>query len=103
MPRSSGVGAGGQPIGGIELEIPVDLVGEEMDAGLGTQLRSARHSAWVGSIPVGLCGALTTTSLVSGRSAAAQPLDVERPAVGLAQLVQGHVRAGRPATSYRLW
>ena len=32
-----------------------------------------------------------------------EPVDVERPAVGLAQLVERHVRAAARPTSHRLW
>ena len=56
---------------------------------------SACHSAGDGSMPVGLCGALTTATRVVGRNDADQALDVEGPAVGLAQLVEGDLGAGR--------
>ena len=69
------VRAGGQPIALVELEEAVDLVGEEVDPALG-ELGGQRASTprADGSIPVGLCGALTTTRRVSGRSCGDQPV-----------------------------
>ena len=57
-------GGGRQPIRLVELEEPVDLVREQVDAGGHRARPSSRPTpAAVGSVPVGLCGALTTTTV----------------------------------------
>ena len=63
-----------------------------------TARRSARPTrAAVGIIPVGLCGALTTTSRVAGvRAASRRGTSSDQPSV-LVQLMEGDVGAGRPA------
>ena len=64
---------------------------------------SARHSAAVGSIPVGLCGALTTTSRVAGRMAAtSRSTSSAQPSASRSSWSETSAPAARP-TSHRLW
>ena len=98
------VGAGGQPVGLVEFEEAVDLVGQEVDAGLAAQLgQGPPVGLRVGSIPVGLCGALTITSRVYGRRLArSRSTSSAQPSASNSSWRVTSAPADR-ATSYRLW
>ena len=97
MPALEGIGAGRQPVGRVELEEAIDLVHEQVARrprpAIATRPSNVARS---GSIPVGLCGALTTMSRVAGVTWRAEQIEVDRPAGVLAQLVERHVGAGGP-------
>ncbi len=64
---------------------------------------SAAHSAAVGIIPVGLCGALTTTRRVAGVSAPSRRgTSSDQPSVSCSSWSVTSAPFARP-TSYRLW
>ena len=95
-PRVQRIGAGRQPVRGIELQEAIDLVDDEVRARLARRSRRAPSNvARSGCMPVGLCGALTTMSRVAGVTCRRRRVHVDRPAVGLAQLVERDVRSGR--------
>ena len=94
-PAVGGVCAGREPVGIVELEEPIDLVHQQERARLLGDATRPSNVARSGSMPVGLCGAFTTTSFVCGVSCR-RPLQVHLPTGIFAELVEGHIGAGRP-------
>ncbi len=85
------------------LEEPVHLVGDEAHAGRAQASPRVRHSASVGSMPVGLCGAFTTTTRVAGRIAATRRATSNaHPSASRSSCRVTSAPAAR-ATSWRLW
>ena len=88
--------AGCEPIRRVELEEAIDLVGEEMDPGVGAQVRQ-RAPLGVGRQHPGRVVRRVDDDQPRRRpETRTQPLDIDRPAVGRVELVQGDVGADRP-------
>ena len=97
MPAIEHVRAGRQALGLVELEAPVDLVDEEMRARLGGDGDDAVVGGSVRQHPGRVVWGVDDDESRRGRDLGAQPVDIDRPAVALVELVERHVRAGRPA------
>ena len=95
MPRGERVGAGRQAVGLVELEDAVDLVDEEMCARFGGDRGEAVEGGAVGQHPGRVVRQVDDDEPRRRRDLAAEAVEVERPAVGLVQLVERDVGAGR--------
>jgi hypothetical protein len=78
------------------LEEPVDLVGDEPHAGDGAGVSQGAPFRHGGQHPGGVVRGVHHDDPGRGPDRGDQARHVQRPSVGLAELVEGHVGAGRP-------
>ena len=89
------LGARRQPVRVGELEVAVDLVDQEMHAGAVGDLDERVERRAVGQHPGRVVRRVHDDEPRLGRDLAAQQLDIDRPRGVLAELVEGHLGAGR--------